>query len=300
MQKNIFRYLPPAPGAETWGLVVTGAGFFKSLAHNPYPPEGHPADHMFVWEQGRVLPVFQILGLLQGRGELESNTQPPQRLVEDSAFLIKPGQWHRFRPDPRTGWTEIWIEFQGLVPNALSGAGLLGEGMVLRTGAGVAGLWEAMDAVLQRVRSALPGVDPSLTALAMEALAAWNRLSKPKRPSADVSQALSAAVQILNQEYRGTVDLEALARSVGMSYSVFRRTFRKYTGFAPWGYVQHMRLAHARHCLATSGESLTDLADKLGFSSPFHLSTAFHKEFGISPTQWRKTVKGGAFSNDSL
>lgn len=299
MQKNFWRYLPPAPGAETWGLVVTGAGFFKSLAHDPYPPSGHPSDHMFVWEQGRVLPVFQILGLLQGRGELESNTHSPQRLVEDSAFLITPGQWHRFRPDPKTGWTEIWIEFQGLVPNALSGAGLLGEGMVVRTGCDDAGLWKAMDAVLQRVRSALPGVDPNLTALAMEALAAWSHLCQPKRPSADVNQALSAAVQVLNQKYHEDVDIKALARSVGMSYSIFRRAFQKHTGFAPWGYVQHMRLAHARHRLATSGDSLTELADKLGFSSPFHLSTAFRKEFGISPAQWKKSMKRNASPHDS-
>jgi AraC-like DNA-binding protein len=251
---------------------------------------------MFTWEQGRVLPVFQILGLLEGRGELESNTQPPQRLVEDSAFLIKPGQWHRFRPDPKTGWTEIWIEFQGLVANALSGAGELGEGMVVRAGASAAGLWAAMDAVLQRVCSTLPGVDPTLAALAMEALAAWKRLCQPNRPSADVNQALSAAVQVLNQKYCGAVDLEALARSVGMSYSVFRRTFRKFTGFAPWEYVQHMRLANARHRLATSEDSLTELADKLGFSSPFHLSMAFRKKFGISPIHWRKTVKQSKMS----
>lgn len=291
MQENLFRYLPPAPGAETWGLVVTGAGFCRTLAGSPYPPQVHPADHTFTWEQGRVLPVFQILGLLKGRGEVESNTQPPQRLLQDSAFLIKPGQWHRFRPDPKTGWTEIWIEFQGLVPNALSGAGQLGEGMVVWTGANAAGLWTAMDAVLQRVRSALPGVDPSLAALGMEALAAWKRLCQPNRPSADVNQALSVAVQVLNQKYCDAVDLEALARSVGMSYSVFRRTFRKFTGFAPWQYVEHMRLANARHCLATSDDSLTVLADRLGFSSPFHLSMAFRKKFGISPIQWRRTVK---------
>lgn len=291
MQKNTFRYLPPAPGAEAWGLVVTGAGFCKSLPGASYPPDRHPADHMYEWEHGRVLPVFQILGLLSGRGELETNTRPPQRLVADSAFLIKPGQWHRFRPDPAIGWTEMWIEFQGLVPNALSGAGQLGEGMVALTGAGEAGLWKAMDAVLQRVCSALPGVDPALTALGMEALAAWNRLSQPKSPGAQVSNALSKAVQCINANYRSDINLKELSESVGMSYSVFRRTFHDHTGFAPWKYVQHMRLAHARHRLATSTDTITQLADELGFSSPFHLSKAFRKEFGISPMAWKKSAK---------
>ena len=297
MQKNTFRYLPPAPGAEAWGLVVTGAGFCKSLPGENYPPERHPADHMYEWERGRVLPAFQILGLLQGRGELESNNHPPQPLVANSAFLIKPGQWHRFRPDPAIGWTEIWIELQGLVPNALSGAGQLGEGMTVLTDAKEAGLWNAMDAILQRVRSALPGVDPALTALGMEALAAWNRLCQPKSPGAQVSSALSKAVQHLNNNYCGDIDLKALAKSVGMSYSVFRRTFHESTGFAPWKYVQHMRLAHARHRLATSTDTIAHLADTLGFSSPFHLSTAFRKEFGVSPMAWKKTSKRKPFSS---
>jgi transcriptional regulator GlxA family with amidase domain len=67
--------------------------------------------------------------------------------------------------------------------------------------------------------------------------------------------------------------------------------FRKFTGFAPWQYVEHMRLANARHCLATSDDSLTVLADRLGFSSPFHLSMSFRKKFGISPMQWRKNLR---------
>jgi AraC-like DNA-binding protein len=291
MQKNSFRYLPPAPGAELWGMTITGAGFCKCLPAAAYPPERHPADHMYEWQQGRVLPVFQILGIIEGCGELESSNQPAQRLVADSAILIKPGQWHRYRPDPATGWTEIWIEFLGSVPKALGEAGQLGEGLIVTTGATNAGLWGALDGVLQRVRSSLPGVAPELSALGMEALAAWNRLCLPNAPSPDVDQALATAIEHLNLKYCDPVDLEALAQKVGMSYSAFRRSFRNITGFAPWKYVQHMRLAHARHRLATSSDSLAELANKLGFSSAFHLSTAFRKEFNISPMQWKKIAK---------
>jgi AraC-like DNA-binding protein len=135
----------------------------------------------------------------------------------------------------------------------------------------------------------------------MEALAAWNRLSQPKSPGAQVSNALSKAVHFLNNNYRSDIDLKELSQSVGMSYSVFRRTFHEHTGFAPWKYVQHMRLAHARHRLATSTDTIAQLADELGFSSPFHLSTAFSKEFGVSPMGWKKRARRKPFSSeDSL
>ena len=291
VQKKTFRYLPPAPGAETWGLVVTGAGFFKTPPGSPYPPDRHPDDHMFDWEHGRVLPVFQIFCIHSGRGELQSHSQPPQKLVADSAFILKPGQWHRFRPDPKTGWTESWIEFQGLVPNALSGAGQLGEGMVVRTDAKELGLCDAIHAVFERVCHVLPGVDPKLTALAMGALAAWNRLWQPKPQSTDLSQALASAVQILEIEYRKPLNLKTLAQRVGMSYSAFRRNFQKHTGFAPWKYVRYLRLTNARHRLSATNISLTELAEDLGFSSAFHLSTAFRQEFGMSPKQWKNMRK---------
>jgi AraC-like DNA-binding protein len=287
MLKKNFRYLPPAPGAETWGMVVTGAGFFKTPPGSPYPPDRHPDDHRFEWEHGRVLSVFQILCIHAGRGELESNTQPPQKLVADSAFLLKPGQWHRFRPDPKTGWTESWIEFQGLVPNSLSGAGQLGEGMVVRKGAQSVGLCDIVQAVFERVCHVLPGIDPKLTALAMEALAAWSQLCYPRPQSSNISQALTAAIQILEREYRKPPNLEKLAHRVGMSYSAFRRHFQKHTEFAPWKYVRYLRLSNARHRLTTSNISLAELAEDLGFSSAFHLSTAFRKEYGMSPRQWK-------------
>jgi AraC-like DNA-binding protein len=204
--------------------------------------------------------------------------------VADSAFLNVPGQWHRFCPDPKTGWTETWIEFQGLVPNALCDAGQLGGALVVRVGVEAVGLWVAMDSVLQRVHSTLPGVNPTLSALALEALAAWTRVCQTGKPNPDGTQALSAAVDTLNRQYRTAIDLKALAKDVGISYSVFRHAFRKHTGFAPWQYVRHLRLVNTRHRLATSADSLTDLADDLGFSSPFHLSSAFRKEFGHSPT----------------
>ena len=193
---------------------------------------------------------------------MESNSQPPQKLVADSAFLLKPGQWHRFRPDPKTGWTESWIEFQGLVPNALSGTGQLGESMIVRTGAKSAGLCEAIHSVFERVCHVLPGVDPKLTALAMDALATWSQLWQPKPQSTDLNQALSTAVYILEKEYRKPLSLEALARRVGMSYSAFRRNFQKHTGIAPWNYVRYLRLTNARHRLATSDITLTELADE--------------------------------------
>jgi quercetin dioxygenase-like cupin family protein len=35
-------------------------------------------------------------------------------LTPGDAFFLVPGQWHRHRPLPDTGWTLCWISFNGL------------------------------------------------------------------------------------------------------------------------------------------------------------------------------------------
>ena len=103
-------------------------------------------------------------------------------------------------------------------------------------------------------------------------------------------------MEISAEQYFGAhlsepVNIAALARSLGIAYSHFRRAFKVHTGYAPWQYVLQLRLAHARRTLTTGDEiTLDELAAHLGFSSAFHLSSAFKRAYGIAPTTWRKQL----------
>lgn len=292
MKKRNFRYLPVSPGAEKWGLVVTGAGRACALPGSAYPPDAHPEGHMFDWRHGRTLAAYQIVCLHEGGGELESRRHPPQTVKAGEAFLLAPGEWHRYRPNAATGWTESWIEFQGAVADDLLASGQLGKAMVARPGAIEVQLPEAMDAIFDRVIHALPAIDPEASALAMRALAAWQELWLPPPVSDGSNAALRTAVEILERDFRAPMDLEDLAAHVGMPYSTFRRLFQRHTGFAPWQYVQNLRLASARRRLGQSADPVEAIADDLGFHSAFHFSTAFRKAFGVSPRQWRSGKNG--------
>jgi transcriptional regulator GlxA family with amidase domain len=41
--------------------------------------------------------------------------------------------------------------------------------------------------------------------------------------------------------------------------------------------------------LVSTDVTLDDVATRLGFSSAFHFSTAFKREFGIAPQHWRQS-----------
>jgi len=55
----------------------------------------------------------------------------------------------------------------------------------------------------------------------------------------------------------------------------------------------HLRLTQARRLLVSSDATLDDLAARLGYSSGFHLSTAFKAAYGISPNRWRTQMRSG-------
>jgi hypothetical protein len=60
-----------------------------------------------------VLEALQIVFISAGRGWFESPATGCRVVEPGMAFLILPKTWHRYRPDPSTGWTESWLEVQG-------------------------------------------------------------------------------------------------------------------------------------------------------------------------------------------
>jgi AraC-like DNA-binding protein len=292
---DYFKYLPTQPDFGGWGVGVSAAGFTRVPPGSPYPPSHHPADHHFKWARGRVLGALQIVLIGAGRGWLETRALGRCAIEPGTAFILVPGMWHRYRPVPATGWEESWIELQGPLVNELRARGSISPEAIIRRGALAAGLDDALEAVHAAVRRAGPEFDPELAAHATRVLALWvkSRAVMPVAPKAAL--AIARAERQLHAGLAEPMSMAKLAREVGLAHSHFRRTFKAHTGFAPWQYVIHQRLARARRLLASTDATLADIGAQLGFSSAFHLSRAFRQEFGVSPDQWRKklTQSGG-------
>ncbi|UXN75036.1 AraC family ligand binding domain-containing protein [Devosia sp. A8/3-2] len=101
-------------------------GLYAHSAGLPYPPVRHPDDHHFVWEKGRTLQAYQFALISEGRGQLQSAPYPEHihKVKAGDVFLLFPGIWHRFSPDPMTGWVENWIECRGTAFDQVMGMGL--------------------------------------------------------------------------------------------------------------------------------------------------------------------------------
>jgi AraC family transcriptional regulator len=85
-------------------------------------------------------------------------------------------------------------------------------------------------------------------------------------------------------------DLKTLASEAGYSQSRFLRMFRDATDTTPHQYLLDVKLEKVKELLATRKIPLIDIAAACGFSSHSHLSTAFRKRFGATPSRYAREL----------
>ncbi len=68
------------------------------------------------------------------------------------------------------------------------------------------------------------------------------------------------------------------------------RVFRRQVGLPLHRHLNRLRLRAALERLVDSRERLIEIAFDLGFSSHGHFTAAFHREFGIPPSVFRRRL----------
>ena len=96
-----------------------------------------------------------------------------------------------------------------------------------------------------------------------------------------------AASDYIESHYKDKFSLQALAGELFVNGSYLLRVFKKYTGFTPLAYHNHIRCERAKELLANTGECVADIGESVGFVSSAHFSHVFRKEEGCTPTEYR-------------
>lgn len=80
------------------------------------------------------------------------------------------------------------------------------------------------------------------------------------------------------------LSIEEIAHYTGRSLATFKRDFKKISNLTPEKWLIKKRLEKAYELLNTGKKKVVEVSMEVGFRNPSHFSTAFKKEFGISPT----------------
>jgi AraC-like DNA-binding protein len=79
----------------------------------------------------------------------------------------------------------------------------------------------------------------------------------------------------------------ALAAAVGISRAVFAHRFTDQVGQSPIAFVTGWRLALAADLLRSGRDTIAAVARQVGYGTPFALSSAFKRAYGVSPNAYR-------------
>jgi AraC family transcriptional regulator len=114
------------------------------------------------------------------------------------------------------------------------------------------------------------------------------------RPGALAGWQIARVRAFIDENLHGNIDARDLSAVAQRSRAHFSRSFKKAFGEPPHAYVIKRRLERACHLMATTSESLSQIALIVGFSDQSHLCKLFRRAFGQSPSIWRRHHKAGA------
>lgn len=99
---------------------------------------------------------------------------------------------------------------------------------------------------------------------------------------------LALALQAVHAHPAERWTVARMAQAAALSRSVFAKRFSTAVGITPMDYVALLRLHDAGHRLVDEPVSISALAQETGYASERAFRAAFLRQFGQSPSAWRK------------
>jgi AraC family transcriptional regulator len=98
---------------------------------------------------------------------------------------------------------------------------------------------------------------------------------------------LSPVKEMLHAQFNEGLMLGRIAQSAGVHPVHLNRVFRQYFHCTVGEYIRELRIEYARRRLASSRDTLTEIALAAGFSDQSHFSRTFKRGTGLTPAQYR-------------
>ena len=282
------KYINAGTLDKDWGLFLTVAGYAQIPPSLVYPPREHPSGYFFTWEKGRVLQEYQINYITEGSGIFETSNGQFQ-VVPGSMLILRPGMWHRYKPDQNTGWNEHYIGFNGNFCTALFAEGFFQNGKPVLYVGFQESLLKLFFEIIQLVKDEKTGhqqVAAANTILMLSKILSVVR--NQEFAGKTIERTIRKACLYFRENLNANVNIEQVATDLNVGYSYFRQMFRKYTGISPTQYHLSLRIQKAKDLLVSTDQSFKEIAIDLGFESYFYFSRIFKDKTGKSPMEFRK------------
>lgn len=288
-----FKYLPVDDKAIDFGFYCTCYGSQHIPAGQAYPPKNHPPKYLFKFSEGRILPEYTLVFIFgaNSAGVLDTKNGR-QKIPANSFYLISPSTWHRYRPDLKSGWTELWIGFNGKTAHSYFKNQSNIESEKVYTPKNFAPLLESAREFVALLNSR---GDLSSGIIAANLFGLIAKIEASLEPNAK-SESKPAREKNLKEEIQKLIwswahtDIKAqdIARELGLST---RSLFRKVSGFRDFSIgseIDLCKLSRAKELLATTDIPIKAVANLAGYKNIYSMRLAFLRSTKLNPKEFRK------------
>ena len=94
---------------------------------------------------------------------------------------------------------------------------------------------------------------------------------------------ISKAIGQLRENISEPLNIDDLARGLGMSVSGFHHHFKSVTAMSPLQYHKQIRLQEARNLMLTGSLDAATAGFQVGYENPSYFSRDYKKQFGAPP-----------------
>ncbi len=102
---------------------------------------------------------------------------------------------------------------------------------------------------------------------------------------------ISCAQQYILANVREKLSVPVVAKGINISPSYLTALFQKHLQIAPGEYIRRIKLQQSKQMIREGELNFTEIAQTLQYSTVHHFSRQFKEKFGITPTEYARSVR---------
>ena len=99
------------------------------------------------------------------------------------------------------------------------------------------------------------------------------------------------AMQYISSHVREKQSVPIVAKNVDVSPSYLTSLFHKHLQISPGEYIRRIKLQESKQMIREGSMNFTEISEALQYSTVHHFSRQFKEKFGITPTEYAKSVR---------
>ena len=241
-----------------------------------FPGESHPMPELTYVDRGELHSVVDGKDLLLKQGDL---------------VFYGPNQWHMQYADIGVAPRFVTISFDvgggDLTPllnrsfTATPNMTRLLEQMLIEQ--------ERMDLFSRDI--ILSQLNLLLQYLLRDAAGSGNRKLQTVNAVHSENEIIRRAQQYITTHIREKLSVPMVAQQVEVSPSYLTALFHKNLQISPGEYIRRIKLQESKQMIRENNLTFTEIAAQLQYSTVHHFSRQFKEKFGITPTEYAKSVR---------